>query len=120
MHQLFYNLVNNALKFSKPGLPPVIEIKCRKLDEKGVMEHAELDITREHYEILIQDNGIGFRQEAAQKIFGMFQRLHNKKDYPGTGIGLSLCKKVVLNHKGVIWGEGSLGRGARIIFILPA
>ncbi|HVG14099.1 MAG TPA: PAS domain-containing protein, partial [Chitinophagaceae bacterium] len=120
MHQLFYNLVNNALKFSRPEVPPVIEIRCRKMEEADVMEHAELDVSREHYQIVIQDNGIGFRQEAAQKIFGMFQRLHNKKDFPGTGIGLSLCKKVVLNHKGIIWAEGSLVQGARIIFILPA
>jgi light-regulated signal transduction histidine kinase (bacteriophytochrome) len=84
------------------------------------MMHAELDGSKEHYEVLIQDNGIGFRQEAAHKIFGMFQRLHNRKDFPGTGIGLSLCKKVVLNHKGIIWAEGVMGQGARIIFVLPA
>jgi PAS domain S-box-containing protein len=119
MHQLFYNLINNALKFSQPQVAPVIEIGCRKCEPSIVVEHPELDAGKVYYAFFIQDNGIGFGQDAAEKIFGMFQRLHNRKEFPGTGIGLSLCKKVVLNHKGLISAEGEKGKGARFNFILP-
>jgi light-regulated signal transduction histidine kinase (bacteriophytochrome) len=68
----------------------------------------------------VQDHGIGFRQDAADKIFVMFQRLHSKDEFVGTGIGLALCKKVVQNHGGKIWAEGKEGEGATFKVILPA
>lgn len=119
MHQLFYNLVNNALKFSRPDIPPVITIRCRELEGSDLARHPELETGKRFYEMVVQDNGIGFSPESADKIFGMFQRLHNRQAFAGTGIGLALCKKVVTNHKGKIWAESSPGEGARFTVILP-
>ena len=119
MHQLFYNLVNNALKFSRPGLAPEVEISCRSLNAETVTQHPELNSTKKYVEITLKDNGIGFSQHQAEKIFVMFQRLHTKEAYAGTGIGLALCKKVVTNHKGKIWAESAPGEGATFRIILP-
>ena len=76
--------------------------------------------SRTYYEITLKDNGIGFNQEWAEKIFELFQRLHSRETYAGTGIGLALCKKVVLNHGGQIWAEGVPGQGATFTVLLPA
>ncbi|MEI6950679.1 PAS domain-containing protein [Paraflavisolibacter sp. H34] len=111
MQQLFYNLIGNALKFSKPGERPLISITCRL---SGAREKDQ-----PRYEIAITDNGIGFQSGAAEKIFEIFQRLHSKEDYAGTGIGLALCKKVVQNHGGKIWAEGRPGTGATFKVLLP-
>lgn len=119
MHQLFYNLVNNALKFSIPGMLPQISISCKCLDATELQQHTELEQSKQYYTIAVQDNGIGFNQDAAGKIFGMFQRLHSKDAYAGTGIGLALCKKVVTNHSGKIWAESEPGKGAIFIVVLP-
>ncbi|MDQ3278780.1 MAG: PAS domain S-box protein [Bacteroidota bacterium] len=120
MHQLFYNLLNNALKFSKPGIPPVISIRCRIASTAEIKAHAELDQHRRYYSIVVRDNGIGFDQSAAEKIFAMFQRLHSKEAYAGTGIGLALVKKVVQNHNGKIVAESTPGNGALFNILLPA
>jgi PAS domain S-box-containing protein len=120
MHQLFYNVMNNALKFSNPNQTPVIHITCKALKASELAEYTELNQSKLYYKIAIQDNGIGFNQDAANKIFGMFQRLHSKAEYAGTGIGLALCKKVVLNHAGTIWAESKPGEGATFHVLLPA
>jgi light-regulated signal transduction histidine kinase (bacteriophytochrome) len=120
MHQLFYNVMNNALKFSNPNQTPVIHITCKALKALELAEYTELNQSKLYYKIAIQDNGIGFNQDAANKIFGMFQRLHSKAEYAGTGIGLALCKKVVLNHAGTIWAESKPGEGATFHVLLPA
>ncbi|HEY0068041.1 MAG TPA: PAS domain-containing protein [Flavisolibacter sp.] len=119
MHQLFYNLVNNALKFSRPAQPPIVHIECGKLLPHELKKHNDLAQDRTYYLITVRDNGIGFRQDLADRIFGMFQRLHSKDQYAGTGIGLALCRKVVLNHGGKIWGESKEGEGAVFRIILP-
>ena len=119
MHQLFYNLINNALKFSRPGELPVINITSSLLSKANVKHLPGLNDTKRYYEIIVADNGIGFRQDAAEKIFGMFQRLHGKEAFTGTGIGLALCKKVVANHQGVITAEGTEGVGAIFKIYLP-
>ena len=119
MHQLFYNLINNAIKFSKPTEPPVITISCSKLDHAQLITYTELDQTKEYYSITIKDNGIGFTQESENKIFDMFQRLHNKEDYPGTGIGLALCRKVLSNHNGIIRATGKIDEGAVFEIVIP-
>jgi light-regulated signal transduction histidine kinase (bacteriophytochrome) len=119
MHQLFYNLINNALKFSRPDELPVINITSTILGKANFINIPGLIDAKHYYEIIVADNGIGFRQDASEKIFGMFQRLHSKEAYAGTGIGLALCKKVVANHTGVINAEGIEGVGAIFKVYLP-
>lgn len=119
IQQLFYNLLNNALKFSKSGTSPHIQVKVRTLDEEELMAYKNLERFRTWYEFTVIDNGIGFDQQYAEKIFTIFQRLHNRKEYEGTGIGLSLVKKVISNHGGEIHAHSSPGKGARFVFTLP-
>lgn len=119
MHQLFYNLLNNALKFSQGENTPVVDIKANALSSQIVQQYHHLDGSKKYVEIVVKDNGIGFDQQNAEKIFNMFQRLHDRKIFGGTGIGLALCKKVVLNHGGKIWASSAPGRGASFHIILP-
>lgn len=118
MHQLFYNLINNALKFSSAGKKPHITIQSQLLsatdwDNKPAMP-------AEHYvQIVIKDNGIGFDQAQAEKIFKTFTRLNSKDQYEGTGLGLALCKKIVERHHGLISAEGKEGEGATFTILLP-
>lgn len=117
MKQLFSNILSNALKFRKPGVPPAISISCRLLD---TAEAESLNLfNRQYYKIIIADNGIGFEQEYADRIFQIFQRLHGKAEYPGSGIGLAICKKIVEYHHGTISALGRLDEGATITIILP-
>lgn len=120
MHQLFYNLLNNALKFSRPETEPQIHIHCRRLAAGDWAQQKDLDAAKDYYEITVQDNGIGFSPHAANKIFDLFHRLHSRQEYAGTGIGLALAKKVVQNHGGFIWAEGKQGVGATFRILLPA
>lgn len=119
MHQLFYNLVNNALKFSKPDVQPTITIRCQQLQKGDVQQYEDLDRNKSYFHFIVTDNGIGFDPQNADRIFVMFQRLHSRDAYAGTGIGLALCKKVVANHKGLIWAESQPGSGSAFHFILP-
>ncbi|GAA4342347.1 PAS domain-containing protein [Flaviaesturariibacter amylovorans] len=119
MHQLFYNLMNNALKFVLPGATPEIRVRCRILTDADRAAHPELDAHRTWYGISFSDNGIGFSPESAERIFLMFQRLHQREAYGGTGIGLALCRKVVQNHGGSIWAESKPGEGATFHILLP-
>ncbi len=109
LHQLFYNLVNNSLKFTKPDIPPVISLSSEMIwkDDK------------EFARIVLQDNGIGFEQEYADQIFGTFTRLHPKDRYEGSGLGLALCKNIVERHRGTITAHGIPNEGATFEIILP-
>ncbi|MDB5253591.1 MAG: hypothetical protein JWP27_2760 [Flaviaesturariibacter sp.] len=118
MHQLFYNLLNNSLKFSKPDVPPVISVSSRVLSTLELVGKADLK-SGPLYEIRVTDNGIGFDAVHSKKIFTIFQRLHDKKTYSGTGIGLALCKRVVQNHGGDIYTESQPGVGTTFIILLP-
>lgn len=117
LQQLFINLIGNAIKYAKPNVPPVIQVKAHKIAD------TEIGITggesKEYWNICVQDNGIGFDQEHAAKIFEVFQRLHNKNEYAGTGIGLSICKKIVLAHKGYIAAMGEPGEGSTFMIYFP-
>ncbi|HEY1022878.1 MAG TPA: ATP-binding protein, partial [Flavisolibacter sp.] len=109
LHQLFYNLVNNALKFSRPGIQPVLSIESQIL-QTG---------THEVVEIKLADNGIGFNPEEADKIFQSFVRLHPKDKFEGTGLGLALSKRIVERHGGTIQAVGVPGQGAVFILRFP-
>jgi two-component system CheB/CheR fusion protein len=115
MHQLFQNLISNALKFNE-SQKPTIKIHERPV---AVNEAEAFGIQADEYiAILVEDNGIGFDDRYKEKIFGIFQRLHNNH-YQGTGIGLAICKKIVDNHHGFIRAESSEGKGATFIILLP-
>ncbi|MGZ4033628.1 MAG: response regulator [Bacteroidia bacterium] len=111
---LFQNLINNALKYSKKHVTPVIHIYADfpKDNEENLPENK-------YCRIFVEDNGIGFEQKYAEQIFKMFQRLHHKNEYEGTGIGLALCKKIVEEHNGYIYAKGEPGKGSTFIVTLP-
>ena len=119
MNQLFYNLLSNALKFSKPNTRPAIHITSRLLQKQEVLPYTNLDSDVEYCEIIVKDNGIGFDQDFAEQIFTIFHRLHHKSEYEGTGIGLALCKKIVDTHYGEIFARSQVGQGASFHIILP-
>jgi len=118
MKQLFTNLITNAIKFHKPDVSPVINIEASLLSESEKQRH-ELEINTDYYKIQISDNGIGFESEYATRIFQVFQRLHGRSEYPGTGIGLAICKKILEYHRGIIFAENIPETGARFTIILP-
>jgi light-regulated signal transduction histidine kinase (bacteriophytochrome) len=103
--QLFQNLIANAVKFHKPGAHPTVKIE---------VEPREVE-----YVITIADDGIGIAAEYREKIFVIFQRLHSRDEYDGTGLGLAVCKKIVERHGGKIWVESEPGHGARFRFTIP-
>lgn len=118
MQQLFLNLISNSLKYSKKDQAPVITINYQKVKANDA---KELNInSKEHYhKITFTDNGIGFEQEYAERIFVLFSRLHEKDEYSGTGIGLSICKKIIENHKGYIFALGKPNEGAVFTIYFP-
>ncbi len=118
-HQLMLNLIGNSIKFSKPGIPPRIQLKCEILSSE---EAQVLDLPPKKLccHFTVADNGIGFEPIYADRIFQVFQRLHGKDQYEGTGIGLAIVKKIVDNHNGVIRATGEPGKGARFDIYFPA
>jgi PAS domain S-box-containing protein len=119
INQLFYNLVGNALKFSKEGRPPVITISARKLLPEEAAKHAGLNKQLSYTEISFKDNGIGFEQQFAEQIFSIFERLNSQQQFSGTGIGLALCRKIVEQHQGRIRAEAGESIGATFYVLLP-
>ncbi len=117
--QLFSNIIGNSLKYRSTERKPIITITCKKVDDKNVTERKEPDIAQ-WWQIDISDNGIGFEQEYATKIFELFQRLHGRHEYAGTGIGLFLCKRIVQNHHGIIKATGIPDEGTTVTIYLPA
>lgn len=119
IQQLFNNLLSNSIKYSKPGVPPVISISSRLVSAKALPVMMGNPNSR-YYKISIADNGIGFDPQQANDIFKLFYRLHNKTEYSGTGVGLAICKVIVENHKGFIKAEGTPEVGSIVSFYLPA
>jgi len=110
MRQLLQNLISNALKFHQPDVPPVVEVYGTQLEDH--------DETR--CQLTISDNGIGFDEQYLDRIFAVFQRLHGRDQYDGTGVGLALCRKIVERHGGCITARSSPGQGATFVVMLPA
>ena len=119
INQLFYNLIGNALKFSKEGRPPVITISSRTILPEEAAKHAGLNRQLSYTEIGFRDNGIGFEQQFAEQIFSIFERLNNQQQYSGTGIGLALCRKITEQHQGRIRAEAEESFGATFYVLLP-
>jgi len=119
MNQLFYNLLGNAIKFSRPDVAPVIHISCRKLTAGDVQAHPALNNDIPYCEIIFSDNGIGINEIFMEQIFLIFHRLNASERFEGTGIGLALCKKIVLNHKGEIYVNSKEGIGTEFHVLLP-
>ncbi len=115
MHQLFVNLITNAVKYSRHDLPPHITIMAELLADPTILSN-----TASVFKITFQDNGIGFEEKYAGHIFELFRRLHSKTAYPGTGVGLTICKRIVENHNGIIRAKGIPNQGAAFIIYLPA
>ena len=104
--QLLQNLIGNAIKFSLPGRKPQIQVGARREGKDWLF--------------WVQDNGIGIPADQFERIFLIFQRLHTRDQYPGTGMGLAICKKIVERQDGRIWVESEVGKGSKFLFTLPA
>lgn len=117
--QLMHNLISNALKFSNPKIPPHIKISSLNITYSQKNE-ANLPLHKEYCHISISDNGIGFEKEFAEKIFDVFQKLHAKDEYAGTGIGLAIVKKIIENHNGIITATSELMKGTTFNIYIPA
>ncbi|MGQ7946857.1 PAS domain-containing protein [Flavobacterium sp. WC2509] len=118
IQQLFSNLLSNSLKYSKEDVSPIIDISCSKVLAKtqSILNDKS---TKEYYKITCSDNGIGFEQEQSKKIFLLFNRLHGKTEYHGTGVGLAICEKIVENHKGYIFANSKVNEGATFTIYFP-
>jgi two-component system, chemotaxis family, CheB/CheR fusion protein len=119
MKQLFHNLVSNAIKFTREKTEPVISISCRILTEAETKELSSLRRAVPYVEIVFTDNGIGFSPEFSEQIFIIFQQLNDKYRYPGTGIGLALCRKIVTTHGGRIYAVSKENEGSAFHVLLP-
>jgi two-component system CheB/CheR fusion protein len=119
INQLFYNLISNAIKFSKDGLSPIITISSKLMGLAEMAKYPNLNPKFSYCEIGIKDNGIGFNLDMKDKIFLIFQRLHTQQEYLGTGIGLALCKKIVANHHGEISATSRRDEGSIFKILLP-
>ena len=118
MRQLFQNILNNALKFAKADQPPVVRITCQHTTGAQLPQY-HLSAHKPYCVIEFADEGIGFEQENAERIFNIFQRLHGRSEYSGSGIGLAICKKIVNNHGGAISARSKTSDGATFTVVLP-
>ena len=110
MHQLLLNLVTNALKFQPAGGVPIVKVSSRLFAAPSGEAFCELTV---------QDNGIGFEEKYLEKMFAVFQRLHGRDEYEGTGVGLAVCRRIADRHRGTITGKSQLGQGATFLVTLP-
>jgi light-regulated signal transduction histidine kinase (bacteriophytochrome) len=120
LQQLFQNLISNAIKYSKPGVAPEVSISCRLVDGDETLHVLPGKENKRYYLIEVSDNGIGFEPDDAERIFNVFTRLHGMAEYKGTGVGLSIARKVAENHAGFLWAEGKPDGGASFKVMLPA
>ena len=120
LQQLFQNLLGNAIKYSQPGIKPLVQIGSQNVTGAGSgMDVLPEDLEKQFYLITVKDNGIGFEQQYADRIFQVFTRLHGNSEYQGAGVGLAIVKKVVDNHGGYISAESAPGEGATFRVLMP-
>jgi light-regulated signal transduction histidine kinase (bacteriophytochrome) len=105
IEQVWINLVSNAVKYSSKKEQPIIEIGS--VNENGYVTY------------FVKDNGVGFNMDFKDKLFGVFQRLHRPEDFPGTGVGLAIVKRIIHRHGGEVWAESKMNEGATFYFTLP-
>jgi signal transduction histidine kinase len=117
MRQVFQNIISNALKFSQKDRPPVIKIWAERIHKKDM--ESEVNLNGDYLRIYVRDNGIGFDEVFLEKIFTLFQRLHGRTEYEGTGIGLAIVKKIIDKHNGLITAKSAEGEGTTFIIVLP-
>ncbi|HLA60264.1 MAG TPA: ATP-binding protein, partial [Puia sp.] len=120
INQLFTNLILNSIKYKAAGTPPLVRISARPAQPGEINAPETARDEANYWKIIFSDNGIGFEQQYADRIFELFQRLHSRFEYEGTGIGLAICKKIVQNHKGYIYADGKPGLGASFVIYLPS
>ena len=118
MRQLMQNLISNVLKFQKPDQTPVVKVESRLINSANGPGDQQLS-EAELCELTVQDNGIGFDEKFAERIFGIFERLHGRGAYEGTGIGLATCRKIAERHGGTIEAKSAPGVGATFVVMLP-
>lgn len=116
MRQLLQNLIGNALKFHHPEKPPLVKVYCVRFKERRSSRSSPMG---EICQILVHDNGIGFEEKDADRIFGVFQRLHGRGEYEGSGIGLAVCRKIAERHGGSITAKSKSGEGSTFVVTLP-
>ncbi len=114
MRQLFQNLIGNALKFHREAVPPVVRVTCHRVPGRERGKNA-----RDHYHLIVQDNGIGFDEKYLDRIFTVFQRLNTRTHYEGSGVGLAICRKIAERHGGTITARSTPGQGATFVVTLP-
>lgn len=120
MNQLFYNLLSNALKFSKAEKPPQISVESQKISHEEAAKYiSNIFPFSQYYHIKFSDNGIGFESQYSEQIFEVFKRLHGRDVYPGSGIGLALCRRIVANQNGYLFVESKLNHGTTFHIIVP-
>jgi signal transduction histidine kinase len=118
LRQLFKQVLQNALRFIKPAIPVIIDVRCHIVDE-AEKERRQLDRNKVYYQVVVADNGIGFNPDDAEKIFRPLVRLNGKSAFEGNGLGLAICEKIVSNHGGIIFAESVKNAGSRFRIILP-
>ncbi|NEQ23946.1 MAG: histidine kinase, partial [Microcoleus sp. SIO2G3] len=119
MRQLLQNLISNALKFHREGEPQVLKIYSQQVVAPEENQPTEGSSVAELCQIIVEDNGIGFDEKYLDRIFNVFQRLHGRSEYEGTGMGLAICRKIAERHGGTITAKSTLGEGATFIVTLP-
>ncbi|SHO61518.1 sensor histidine kinase [Algoriphagus zhangzhouensis] len=121
VQRLFQNLVSNGMKFSRDGVDPVVKITAKKIKGEELPEKFSITPKYDNYvAVTVEDNGIGFNEKYKDQIFNVFQRLHGKNEFEGTGIGLAICKKIATHHGGGIVAESKEGVGSKFIVIFPS
>ena len=117
VRQLMQNLIGNSLKYRRPDVPPVVRVSSRTLREDSAAPAPRP--SQSFCQILVEDNGIGFEEIYSERIFTIFQRLHGRNEYEGTGVGLAVCRKIVERHGGTITARSTLGEGSTFLVTLP-